>query len=55
MSPPRDIGPITVVHPDGRWNGSVDEAAVDRIVAEHLEGGEVVEDYACVSERRFKE
>lgn len=45
---PCDLGPIMVVHPDGTWYGGVDEAAVDRIVAEHLVDGEAVPEYACV-------
>ena len=45
---PCDLGPIMVVHPDGTWYGGVDEAAVDRIVAEHIVAGEVVQEYACV-------
>ena len=45
---PCDLGPIMVVHPDGTWYGGVDEAAVDRIVAEHLLDGEAVPEYACV-------
>ncbi len=39
--------PMMVVHPDGTWYGGVDEAAVDRIVAEHIVDGEVVQAYAC--------
>ena len=45
---PCDLGPIMVVHPDGTWYGGVDEAAVDRIVAEHLVGGNVAAECACV-------
>ena len=45
---PCDLGPIMVVHPDGTWYGGVDEAAVDRIVAEHLVDGETVPEYTCV-------
>lgn len=37
-------GPIVVVYPDGVWYRLVDEAAVDRIVDEHLLGGRVVDD-----------
>ncbi len=44
---PCDLGPIMVVHPDGTWYGGVDKAAIDRIVAEHLVDGEVVQEYAC--------
>lgn len=45
---PCDLGPIMVVHPDGTWYGGVDKAAVDRIVAEHLVEGEVVQEHTCV-------
>ena len=44
---PCDLGPIMVVHPDGTWYGGVDKAAVDRIVAEHIVEGEVVQEHAC--------
>jgi (2Fe-2S) ferredoxin len=37
-------GPILVVYPEGTWYRRVDEAALQRIVVEHLEGGQVVED-----------
>lgn len=36
-------GPILVVHPDGVWYRKVDEAAIERIVDEHLAGGCPVE------------
>ena len=45
---PCDLGPIMVVHPDGTWYGGVDEAAIDRIVAEHIVEGEVVQEHSCV-------
>lgn len=35
-------GPVLVVYPDGVWYRCVDEAAVDRVIAEHLEGGREV-------------
>ena len=46
---PCDLGPVMVMHPDGTWYGGVDETAVDCIVAERLEDGEVVEEYASAS------
>ena len=45
---PCDLGPIMVVHPDGTWYGGVNEAAVDRIVAEHIVQGEIVQEHSCV-------
>jgi (2Fe-2S) ferredoxin len=38
-------GPITVVYPDGTWYGMCDEVALDRIIREHLLGGQIVTDY----------
>lgn len=35
-------GPILVVYPDGVWYQRVDEQALERIVCEHLEGGQEV-------------
>jgi len=35
-------GPVMVVHPDGVWYCGLDEAAIDRIVDEHLQDGHVV-------------
>ena len=37
-------GPIAVVYPEGAWYRAVDEAAIDRIIEEHLVQGRVVED-----------
>lgn len=38
-------GPIIVVYPEGVWYHRVDEAAIRRIVVEHLEDGREVTDY----------
>jgi NADP-reducing hydrogenase subunit HndC len=39
-----DAGPLLLVSPDGVYYGKVDRAAAERIVAEHLVGGEPVRD-----------
>jgi len=36
-------GPIVVVYPEGVWYAGVDEELLERIVAEHLKEGRVVE------------
>lgn len=43
---PCNLAPVLQVFPEGTYYGGVTETAVDRIIAEHLLGGRVAEDFA---------
>lgn len=39
-------GPIAVVYPEGTWYRFLDRAALDKVIDQHLLGGEPVSDFA---------
>ena len=40
------LGPLMIVYPDGVWYRCPNKKALERIIEEHVKGGQIVEKYA---------